>query len=101
MPLVNIQPMLFPTLTLIAEGHSVEKIRERLKTKFQITPLEAEQTHARSGKNIFVNRVAWVFSHLVQGKVIALKSEGVYEITERGTELLSRRPSELTISDLH
>jgi restriction system protein len=101
MPLAGIQPMLLPTLRLIAEGHSVEQIRDHLKTQFQITPLEAEETHALSGKNIFVNRVAWVFSHLVQGQVIALKSKGIYEITDRGTDLLSRHPSELTISDLH
>lgn len=101
MTIPSIPSLLLPTLRMIAVGNSVEEIRECLKEQFKITPDEAEQTHVKSGLNVFVNRVAWVFAHLVMGKVIVLKEEGVYEITERGTSILKGNPLELTIGDLH
>jgi len=101
MPLIGVQPMLLPTLRLTAEGHSIKETRKRLREHFQITPTEAKQTHARSGKNIFTNRVALAFAYLVMGKLIELKDKNAYRITERGTSVLNGNPMELTISELH
>jgi restriction system protein len=93
--------MLLPTLRLAAEGHSIKETRKRLREQFQITSAEAKQTHARSGKNIFINRVAWAFAYLVMGQLIELKDKSGYRITERGTAVLNGNPVELTISELH
>jgi hypothetical protein len=101
MPLVGVQPMLLPTLRLTAEGHSIRETRKRLREQFQIKPAEAKQVHAKSGKNIFINRVAWAFAYLVMGELIELKDKNAYRITERGTSVLNRNPAELTISELH
>jgi restriction endonuclease Mrr len=86
---------------MTAEGHATEEIREQLKAQFKITPEEAQQTHAKSEKNIFVNLVAWALAYLVMGKLIERKDDGVYRITERGSFVLKGNPSELVISDLH
>jgi len=86
---------------MVADGQSVTEIRVRLKEHLKMTPEEAEQVHAKSGLNIFVNRVAWALSHLVQGKAIVLRSEGIYQITEGGKFILKGDPSELTIGELH
>src|ERR1039458_8261354 len=101
MPLVNVQSMLLPTLRLTAEGQSIKETRKRLREQFKITPSEAKQTHAKSGKNIFINRVAWAFAYLVMGKLIELKDKDAYRITDRETLVLNGNPSELTISELH
>jgi restriction system protein len=101
MPLVNVQTMLLPTLRLTAEGLSITETRKRLRQQFKITPAEAKETHAKSGKNIFINRVAWAFAYLVMGKLIELKDKGAYRITEQGTVVLNGNPAELTISELH
>lgn len=101
MSLPSVQPLLLPTLRMISEGSSVEEVREKLKARFKITQEEAERTHTRSGKNIFVNRVAWALSHLVTGKLIELKEQGVYQVTESGAVMLKGNPSFLEISDLH
>jgi restriction endonuclease Mrr len=98
--------MLLPTLRLTAEGKSIKETRERLREQFKITPAEAKQTHP-SGKNIFINRVAWAFANLVRGKLIERKDkdededEDAYRITEQGTLILNGNPEKLTISELH
>jgi restriction system protein len=70
MPVPKVQSMLLPILRHIGEGRSVETIRERLKEQFQITPAEAEMTHAKSSQNVYVNRVAWALAHLMMGGLI-------------------------------
>jgi restriction system protein len=98
----RVQPLLLPTLRLVADGHSVEEIRERLKEQFKIVGIRAEQRgFPTSGRNIFVNRVAWALAHLVMGKLIELNHAGLYRITEQGKSVLKGNPSELTIRDLH
>jgi len=100
MSLPTVQPLLLPVLRMTGEGLSVEEIRERVKAQFKITADEAEQTHAKSGKNIFVNLVAWALANLVMGKLIERKDNGIYQITERGVLTLKGNPSELVIHDL-
>lgn len=103
MPIPKIQPLLLPVLRMVADGKSVEKIRERLKEQFQITAAEAEQIYAGSGDNVFVNRVAWALAHLVMGGLIRKVgiTDGNYQITDNGIARLNGNPSELTISELH
>jgi len=93
--------MLLPTLRLTAEGRSIKEIRKRLREQFQITPAEAKRIHGKSGKNIFINLVAWAFAYLVMGQLIEPKGKNAYRITKRGTLVLNGNPSELTISELH
>ncbi len=97
--------MLLPVLRLTADGddHSVEEIREQLKKQFKITTREADMTHEKSGRNVFVNNVAWALAHLVMGKLIecTATSGGLYRITARGVVTLKQNPPELAISDLH
>jgi restriction endonuclease Mrr len=93
--------LLHPTrLTADGAEHSAEEIRERLKEQFKITPEQAKQTH-KSGQNVFVRDVAWALAHLVMGKLIEHREEGVYLITDRGTSVLKANPAELTITELH
>lgn len=101
MPLPSIQSLLLPTLRLTAEGLSIKETRKRLREQFKITPAEAKRMHAKSGKNIFINLVAWAFAYLVMGNLIEPKDKNAYQITERGTSILSGNQAELTIRELH
>jgi len=103
MPIPNIQSLLLPVLRIVAggSGHSVEEIRDRLKDEFELTDEQLEQTHQKSGINIFVNRVAWALAHLVMGKAVTPERVGFYKMTERGVAILKKNPLELTIKELH
>ena len=102
-PIPNIQSLLLPVLRIVAgdSGHSVEEIRNRLKDEFELTDKQIEQTHPKSGINIFVNRVAWALAHLVMGKALTPERVGFYRTTERGVAILKGNPLELTIKELH
>lgn len=103
MPIPKIQSLLLPVLRIVAgeSGHDVEEIRSRLKYEFKLTHEQIEQTHAKSGINVFVNCVAWALAHLAMGKAIAPDRKGHYRTTERGVMLLDGNPLELTIRELH
>ena len=103
MPIPNVQPLLLPVLQIVADQaeQSVEEIRMRVKDKFKLTNKQVKQTHTESGRNIFVNRVAWALAHLVMGKAITSEKKGFYRVMERGVTILKGNPSELTIRELH
>ncbi|MGO9112083.1 MAG: winged helix-turn-helix domain-containing protein [Thermoguttaceae bacterium] len=102
MPIPTVQPLLLPVLRIVADQaeQSVEVIRKRVKDEFKLTDEQVKQTHPKSGKNVFVNRVAWALAHLVMGKEIELREHG-YQITERGLAVLKENPLDLTIKGLH
>jgi restriction endonuclease Mrr len=85
---------------MIAEGRSIDQIRERVRIEFDISPKEMART-LKNGVPVWHNRIAWAFSHLVTGNEIRLKNAGVYKIMRRGTEILRENPSELTIKAIH
>lgn len=106
MPIPDANALLLPVLKVLADGteHRVEEIRERMESQFSVTPSELAQRN-KTGTSVFVNRVAWALAHLNMkagplGHPIALTliKKGVYKITEHGTTILRRNPSDLTIS---
>lgn len=102
MEIPRVQPILLPVLRIVADQaeQSVDEIRKRVKDKFKLTDEQVKQTRPKSGKNVFVNRVAWALAHLVMGKAIERREHG-YQITERGLAILKENPLGLTIKELH
>lgn len=107
MPIPDPQSLLLPVLKVLADGseHTVEEIRERMKSQFGVTPSELAQKNKRGF--VFVNRVAWALAHLNMeagpighAKEITLLRKGVYRITDRGSAILRRSPRELRIKGL-
>jgi restriction endonuclease Mrr len=108
MPIPKFQIMLLPVLQVLADGaeHHVIDIRERMKTKFQVTSDELSQKHI-NGMPVFINRVAWALANLnmEQGPnghstAITLTKKEMYKITAFGIAILKKNPSSLTIKDL-
>ena len=101
MALPELQSILRPVLKMIADGLPVEQVREQLKHEFQITSSEAQKKYKKGQSTVYVNLVAWALAHLVMGRAIVRKGKGVYEVTDKGLEMLKSNPTELTIKDLH
>jgi restriction system protein len=97
----KVQPLLLPVLRAIADGteHRVDGIRERVAEELRLTKDEREEVHRKSGQNVYVNRVAFALAYFNLGKAITKKREGVYQIAERGKELLARGASDITINE--
>ncbi len=102
-PIPSIQSLLLPVLRIVADGsgHAVEEIRKRVKAEFKLTDKQIQQTHPKSGTNIFVNRVAWALAHLVMGKAVAPERAGFFRMTDRGVAFQIANPLDLTIKELH
>ncbi len=101
MPIPKVQALLLPVLKVTEDGaeHSVEEIRKRIIEQFKLTRKEVEQEHPKSGKNVFVNLVAFALAYLNMGRAIIRKKEGVYQIAERGAAILKGNPTDLTIAE--
>jgi len=48
----------------------------------------------------FANRVAWAYSYLKQAALIASPRRGVYEIADRGRQVLNENPTRIDIGFL-
>lgn len=93
--------LLLPVLLIMADGadHRVEEMRERTALEFELTPEELARK-LKSGSTVFVNRVAFALAKLNMAKAINRVEKGIYRVSERGSAILNRNPSELTLRDL-
>jgi restriction system protein len=97
----KVQPLLLPVLKAIVgrAEHPVTEIRQRVADQLRLTDDDLKETYPRSGHNVFVNHLAFALAYFNTGKAIIRKSEGVYQIAERGEMLLARGVSDLTINE--
>ena len=99
MSIPRVQPLLLPVLRMTGDRnkHSVEEFRKRMIGNFKLPRKEVKQTHSKSDKNVFVNRVANALVRLVMRKFVVRKSprKGSYRITKRGIAELRKKPREL------
>jgi restriction system protein len=101
MSIPKVQPLLLPVLRALADGteHESKEIRDRVAQELRLTSGEQEEIHPKSGLNVYVNRVAFALAYLNMGKAITKKREGMYQIAERGKQLLECGVSDLTINE--
>jgi len=101
MPIPDFQTLMLPVLQLAADGaqHRIADMRERLAVDLNLTADELAEK-LKSGNPLFGNRVAWAVVYLKKAELLKSTATGVYQITDRGTTLLSKRPQKITIKTL-
>ena len=70
------------------------EIYEYLSDYFNVTDKEKEEL-LKSGTPRFTNRIAWAKAELKMAKLMKTPERGVYQITERGKEVLNDNPDRL------
>ncbi len=102
MSIPDFQTMIRPLLEIAADGaeHSTRETNEILALQFKLTPEERTTRPDSGGAFVFINRVGWAKSHLVQAGALLSRKRGVYQITDLGREILRQGHDRITIKVL-
>jgi restriction system protein len=102
MPIPDFQTLMLPLLQLAADGqeYSIRDARETLADHFTLSPEEKAELLPSGRQPIFDNRVAWAKSYLQQAGILKPTRRAHFQITERGKQVLSERPSRIDIEYL-
>ena len=102
MPLPDFQSFLLPALRVFADGkpHGLREAREYVSQQLQLDPDSRALLLADRRTPVYVSRTDWAITYLHRAGALARPERGVYQITERGRELLGRNPERLTAKHL-
>jgi restriction system protein len=100
MPIPGFQDVMLPLLLVVHDRaeHRVSDVREILASQFKLTENERKELLPGGTHAVFQNRVAWAVSYLNQAALIMRTNKGVYQITERGLEVLKEGPKRIDIA---
>ena len=86
--------LMLPVLSAISDKKEtrVSEIRRRVAISENLTQDDLAESISR-GVSRFGNRVGWALSEMLHAQLINRKGWGVYQITERGSNLLADSPS--------
>lgn len=94
---------MLPYMTLISDGadHSIKEMMAHLASRFSLTEDDLTELIPSKKQTRFYNRVTWAGSHLRQAKLVENVGRGLFRITTRGQELLSRNLGHIDINVLN
>jgi len=103
MAIPDFQTIMLPLMRHFQDGHehSTSDTVEALAREFKLTEEERKALLPSGVQGIFRNRVAWAKSHLKMAGLLANPRRGLYQITDRGQEVLSKSPTVVNLRFLH
>ncbi|MCP9469046.1 MAG: restriction endonuclease [Nitrospira sp.] len=102
MAIPDYQSIMLPLLQFAADDkeHSLREAIERLSTEFGLTEEEKKELLPSGQQPTFENRVAWARTYLVKAVLLEAPRRGFFRITQRGRDILSQRPTAITVKFL-
>jgi len=102
MPIPTYEEMMLPILRALSDRHekSVRELADIVSSHFQLTEEEKEISLSSQPIKKYKHRTNWAIQYLKRALLVETSRRGVYRITDRGTQLLSRSPQTLTVDDL-
>lgn len=96
----DFQTVMRPLLELGSDGqpHVLVEAITTLADQFALLPEEREELLPSGKQRRFENRVRWARTYLGKAGLLTAPSRGVFQITERGLQLLKDAPGPLRIS---
>ena len=103
MAIPDFQTVMLPLMRHCQDGqeHSISDTVDALAKHFKLTDEERKALLPSGVQEVFRNRVAWAKSHLKMAGLLANPRRGIYQITERGREVLVKPPTALNLRFLH
>lgn len=97
MSVPGFQQFMLPLLRIAADGevHRVSELLDRLAAEFGLTEGDRSELIS-SGQRTFDNRVGWAKTYLTQAYLLEKVGQGRFRITDRGLDVLSSDPVEIT-----
>jgi restriction system protein len=101
MAVPDFQTLMLPLLTLASDGqqHTHTEAVERLAQEFQLSNEDRGQL-LRSGQTRLYNRVGWTTTHLKKAGLLQSVGPGLFQLTDRGRDVLARRPAAINMGFL-
>ncbi|MFZ2901187.1 MAG: restriction endonuclease [Saprospiraceae bacterium] len=102
MPIPDYQSIMLPLLKRVSDRkeHSIRGLVEDLAGEFQLTDEERRELLPSGQQPIFDNRVAWAKTYLKKAGLLDSPKRAVFEITERGLEVLKQNPKRINVAFL-
>ncbi len=99
MAIPDFQSIMLPLLNFCADGkeHTNREAIDTLSQQFGLTEEEKAAFLPSGQQRVFGNRVAWARAHMKMARLIENTKRGVFRISERGREVLSKSPSEINL----
>jgi restriction system protein len=103
MAVPDFQQLMLPYMTLIRDGvdHSIKEMMAHLASQFSLTEEDLSELIPSKKQTRFYNRVTWAGSHLRQARLVENVGRGLFRITARGQDLLSRNLGNIDINVLN
>jgi len=98
MSIPDYQTTMLPFLQCLADEkeHALAEIRESLAAHFTLTEEEIEELLPSGNQGVFENRIGWARTYLKNAGLLRYVRRGVFQITDRGRELLADPPDRIT-----
>ncbi len=99
MPIPDYQAIMLPILRLASDGqeHRFRDAVEALALEFALSDEERAQLLPSGTAPVFDNRVGWARTYLKQAGLLRSTKRGMFQITERGQQLLAKNPNQIDV----
>lgn len=102
MAIPDYQSLMLPLLQFLSDKkeHSLRETIEHLELKFELNDDEKKQLLPSGSQPIFENRVGWARTYLKKALLLEPVRRGLFQITERGMTILTKKPERIDASFL-
>ena len=102
MSIPDYQSLMLPLLKIAADGkvHTKREALNDLSSQFGLTEDERKELLPSGNQEIFSNRLGWARTYLKKAGLIQYTHRGHFQITDRGKQVLSRKPEVVNVGYL-
>lgn len=97
MPIPTYEQVMLPVLEILAANGPRHRraLAAAVADVLQLSEAERQQTLPSGKATVILSRVGWALSYLKQARVVETPRRGVYQITDRGRDILAQKPSKI------
>jgi restriction system protein len=102
MAVPDYQSLMLPILLRIQDGqpHEVRDVREEVAQALKLSEADRAELLPSGAQPVFDNRVGWAKTYLEKAGLLKTLKRGVYQITERGQQILASKPKAINTNML-
>lgn len=99
MAIPDYQTAMLPTLRFLEDGlpHNRAEVVSAVSNHFQLSEDERQQLLPSGKMTVTRSRVGWAVSYMKQAGLVTAPRRGVYQITERGRQVLAKNPARVDV----